>query len=138
MEKGGNAGNQHYFPFPCFLTEKGMNCQSQVESSYYELHLTCDLQALLTLSPTTNFRLFQTERVCRQQVKFDENDRNFLQTSRKHWEKQKSPVRSMFFFSHSVFKRLLLQTLKPGLVWERVNLVEPKILLFGKEIKGPE
>ena len=25
----------------------------------------------------TNFRLFQTERVCRQQFQFDENDRKF-------------------------------------------------------------
>ena len=31
----------------------------------------------LTLSQTTNFRLFQTERVCRQQFRFNENGRKF-------------------------------------------------------------
>ena len=31
----------------------------------------------LTLSQTRNFRLFQTERVCRRQFKFDENSRKF-------------------------------------------------------------
>ena len=38
------------------------------------------------------------------------------------WEKEKLLITSNFSFSHSVFKRLLLQTRKkPGLVWERVN-----------------
>ena len=37
-------------------------------------------------------------------------------------EKEKLLVMSSFSFSHSVFKRLVLQTRKkPGLVWERVN-----------------
>ena len=31
----------------------------------------------LNLSQTTNFRLFQTERVCRRQFKFDENGGKF-------------------------------------------------------------
>ena len=31
----------------------------------------------LTLSQTSNFRLFQTERVCRRHFKFDENGREF-------------------------------------------------------------
>ena len=30
-------------------------------------------------------------------------------------------VTSNFSFSHSVFKRLVLETSKPGLVWEMVN-----------------
>ena len=33
--------------------------------------------AILTFFQTTNFRLFQIERVCRRQFKFDENDRKF-------------------------------------------------------------
>ena len=32
----------------------------------------------LTLSQTTNFRLFQTQRVCRHHLKFDENGRRIL------------------------------------------------------------
>ena len=35
-------------------------------------------KADLTFSHTTSFRLFQTERVCRKQFKFDENGRKFL------------------------------------------------------------
>ena len=31
----------------------------------------------VTLSQTTNFTLFQFERVCRRQIQFDENGRNF-------------------------------------------------------------
>ena len=38
------------------------------------------------------------------------------------WEKEKLLVTSNFSFSHSVLKRLVLQTpKKPGLVWERVK-----------------
>ena len=33
---------------------------------------------LLTLSQTTNFRLLQTERVCRRQFQFDENGRKLF------------------------------------------------------------
>ena len=36
------------------------------------------LYNVLTLSQTTNFRLFRTERVCRQQLKSDENGRKFF------------------------------------------------------------
>ena len=48
----------------------------------------------LTLSQTTNFRLFLT---------IDENDRKVLQTSRKHWVKEKLLIINNFSFSHSVF-----------------------------------
>ena len=58
----------------------------------------------LTLSKTTNFRSFQTERVCRRQ--FYQMDKNTP------WEKEKLFVRSNFSFSHVVSKRLLLQTRK--------------------------
>ena len=38
------------------------------------------------------------------------------------WEKEKLPITSNFSFSHSVFKRLVLQTCKKsGLVWEKVK-----------------
>ena len=36
-----------------------------------------------------------------------------------HWEKEKLLSTSNFYFSHCVFKRLVLQ--KQGLVWERVK-----------------
>ena len=65
----------------------------------------------LTLSQTTNFRLFQTERVCRppfsnlmKMAVTSPNGKKIL------WEKEKLLVTSNFSFSYSVFKRLVLQT----------------------------
>ena len=61
----------------------------------------------LTLSQMANFRLFQTEWVCRQQFQIWWKLRTVFQMSRKHCEKKdKLLVTSNFFFSHSVFKRL--------------------------------
>ena len=57
------------------------------------------------------------------------------------WEKEKLLVTSNFSFSHSVFKRLILQThKKPGLVWEWVNypscvlMINPLEMLASKKI----
>ena len=67
----------------------------------------------IALSLTTNFRLFQTERVSRQQFQSWWKWKNFLQACTKHsGEKEKLLVMSNFSFSHIVFKRLLLQTCK--------------------------
>ena len=50
------------------------------------------------------------------------------ESSQDRWktgEKEKLLVMSNFSFSCSVFKRLVLQTReKPGIVWERVNMIE--------------
>ena len=59
----------------------------------------------LTHYQTTNSRLFQTERVCRQQLKFDENGSKLS----KRVENTVGKVTSNFSFSHSVFKRLVSQ-----------------------------
>ena len=64
---------------------------------------------ILTHYQTTNFRLFQTERVCRRQFQIWRKWQKAIQTGRKHWEKEKLLVTSNFFFSHSVFKRLVSQ-----------------------------
>ena len=61
----------------------------------------------LTHYQTTNFRLFQTERVCRRQFQIWQKWPKAIQTGRKHWEKEKLLVTSNFSFSHSVFKRLV-------------------------------
>ena len=67
----------------------------------------------LTLSQTTNFRLFQTERLCRRQfqilITIAESSPNGYKTL---WEKEKLLVTSNFSFSHSVFTRLVLQIRK--------------------------
>ena len=70
----------------------------------------------LTRSQTTNFRLFQTKRIADDTFAFDVNDRKFSLNVEN--------VTSNFSFSHSVFKRLVLQTRKnKGLFWERVNSI---------------
>ena len=61
------------------------------------------------LSQTTNFRLVQTERVCRRQLRLDENGKKFSKRVKTLWEKEKLLSTSNFSFSHSVFKRLVLQ-----------------------------
>ena len=65
---------------------------------------------LLTHYQTTNFRLFQTERVCRRQIsnltKMAKSYGNLLKTL---WENEKLLVTSNFSFSLSVFKRLVSQ-----------------------------
>ena len=67
----------------------------------------------LTLSQTTNFRLFQTESLQMTNFKFDENCRKVLQMGIKHCGKRRNcSLQANFFFSHSVFKRLVLQTRK--------------------------
>ena len=69
-----------------------------VKLTPYPINMTIAVaKGILTFSQSTNFRLFQNERVCRQQFQI-------------WWKWQK--VTSNFFFSHSVFKRLVLQTCK--------------------------
>ena len=72
------------------------------------------------------FTLFQTEIVCRRQFQIDENSKTFYNRvenknggklidtikGKTLWEKEKLLVTSNFSFSHSVFKRLVLQTRK--------------------------
>ena len=66
---------------------------------------------ILTLSQTTNFRLFQTGGVCRRQFQIWWKWQKALEMGRKHCgKKEKLLIMSNFSFSHSVFKRLLLQT----------------------------
>ena len=65
----------------------------------------------LTLSKTTNFRLFQTKRVCRWQFQIGWKWQKVLQMGWKHCgKKEKLLVMINFSFSHSVYKRLVLRT----------------------------
>ena len=80
-----------------------------------------------TLSHRTNFRLFQTERVCRRHrlmnlMKIEKNSSNGLKTL---WEKKKLLGTNNFSFSHSVFKRPVLQTRKnQGLFWKGLTFTK--------------
>ena len=67
------------------------------------------LPLLLTLSWTTNFKLFQPEKICRTTIW---NGRKFSRQVENTVEKEKLLDSSNFSFSHSVFKRLVLQTRK--------------------------
>ena len=65
-----------------------------------------------TLSQTTNFRLFQTERVCRRQFQFDENSGKFFKRLENTVGKGEIAGYKQLLLSHSVFKRLVLETRK--------------------------
>ena len=72
-----------------------------------KMNPTQNLNFVLTLSQTTNFRLPKLKEFAYDNFGFDENGRKF---SKKHqktlWEKEKLPVTCNFSFSLSVFKRL--------------------------------
>ena len=74
--------------------------------------LNFDVLYCLTVSQTTNFSVFQTERVCRQIPNLMEIAESFPNDLKTLLEKEKSLVMRNFFFSHSVFKRLVQQTCK--------------------------
>ena len=60
----------------------------------------------------TNFGLFQTEEFA-DIFKFDEDGRKFIrQVKKTQWENEKSLITSNFSVYQSVFKRLVLETLK--------------------------
>ena len=64
---------------------------------------------LLTLYQTTNFRLFQTERVCRRQFQIWRKWQKATHTGRKHcWKSRNCSLRAIFPFP-SVFNRLASQ-----------------------------
>ena len=82
----------------------------------------------LTLSQTINFRLFQTQKTLQTTIsslmKMAESYPNGKKTL---WEKEKLLVTSNFSFSHSIFKRLKLQTRKnQGLFGKRLSNNENK------------
>ena len=65
---------------------------------------------MLTLYQTTNFRLFQTERVCRRQFQIWRKWQKVIQMGKKTlWEKEKLLITSNFSFSQGVFKMLVSQ-----------------------------
>ena len=66
----------------------------------------------LTHYQTTNFSIFQTERVCRRQFQLWQKRQKVIQIGRKHcgktlWVKEKLLVTSNFSFTHSVSQRLV-------------------------------
>ena len=75
-------------------------------------------------SQTTNFRLFQTEKLADDNLKFDKNGRKFFNRIENTVGKEDITRKmSNFSFSHSIFKRLILQTRKnQGLFGKGINV----------------
>ena len=121
-------------------------------NSSFELYLICCLQILLicsspklyhlvksqkelTFPQTTNFRPFQTERVCRQQFWIWWKWWVVLWESRKLCGKRRNcSLRANFSFSHRVFKRPVCRHVKnPSLFGKRLILysyLDCLIMLF--------
>ena len=73
-----------------------LRSNQQISVSYISI-------SVLILSQMTNFRLFQTKRICRRQFWIWWKWQKVLHMGGKHWEKKKLLVTSIFSFSHSVF-----------------------------------
>ena len=90
------------------------------------LSLSCDQLLtifLLTLSQTTHFRLFQTKRVADDNFKLDENGRTFSKRIENTVGKGEIARYEQFLLFPQCFQRTFTaDTLKPGLVWKRVNM----------------
>ena len=68
VEKGENAGYQHFFPLPAMFSKvqsTTVDNSSCVVNDQYTAHTPG--KSFLTLSQTTNLKLFQTEIYCRRQ-----------------------------------------------------------------------
>ena len=79
----------------------------------YTFFFSKEINDSLTHYQTTNFRLFQTERVCRQQFQIRRKWKKVIQIGRKHCGKRRNCSflleTSNFSFSHSVCKRFVSQ-----------------------------
>ena len=113
------------FPFP--------NTSFWDHPKFKEAQTTTEMW-LLSLSQTTKFRQFQTERACRRQFLVWWKWQKTLQKGRKHWEKNKLLFTSNLSLSHSVFKRLVLQTRKNQGLFGR-GLKDLKIQIAQKTLR---
>ena len=59
----------------------------------------------LTLHQTIEFRLIETERVCRRQIQFGENGERFSKKGRKHCEKMRNCSLQAIFPFATVFSK---------------------------------
>ena len=76
----------------------------------------------LTLSQTTNFRHFQTERVCRRRFKLDENGAKFSKLVENTMRKGEIACYEQFLLFPQCFQKACFpETSKGVIVWEWVN-----------------
>ena len=100
--------------------ERVKNVLARLHGTQLGLYSVFSLFFFKTLSQTTNFRLVETERVCRRHFSKWQKWQKVLNMGIKHCWKRLLLVTSNFFFSHCVFKRLVQHTRKN------------QVLLFGK------
>ena len=131
MGKGENAGNQNKFQSHLFcsvtfilLSADALNLDwLKILLFGKELIYVRDAieKRVLTHYQTTNFRLFQTERVCRPQFEIGRKWQKVIQTGRKRCGKRRNcSLRAISPFP-SVFKGLFPRGSKGVFVWEWVN-----------------
>ena len=76
----------------------------------------------LTHYQTTDFRLFQTERVCRRQFQIWQKWKKVIQTGRKHcWKRRNCSLRAISPFPTVFSKGLFPRGVKGVIVWEWVK-----------------
>ena len=134
VEKGENAGNQHFLLFPQWflsnLEEKLLSgpsliCCLLVLSVSSSLRLPSDEE--LTHYQMTNFRLLQTERVCRWQFfKFDENGRKLSKQVENTVGKGEIARNEQFLVFPQCFQKACFPEASKGvIVWEWVKALCP-------------
>ena len=87
------------------------------------------LKSTLNQFQMTNFRLFQTERVCRQHSEFDESSRKFSQQVENTLGKGEIAHYEQFFLFPQYFQKTCTAAMS-GLVWERVNSIVIFFILY--------
>ena len=80
VEKGENAGYQHFLLFPQWFWKV----------LWFKVVKSWDCVGKTTLSQTTNFRLFQIERVCRWQFQILWKQQKVFETGQKHCGKRRN------------------------------------------------
>ena len=78
----------------------------------------------LTFYQMTNFRLFQSERVCRQQFQVWRKWKKVIQTDRKHCGKRRNCSLQQFLLFPQCFQKGCFSGVSKGvIVWEWINLL---------------
>ena len=113
VAKGENVGYQDFSPFPQCFQKAFLSKLLKLGIVWLRVILYVCACVLVIPFPKRQILDFLTERVCRQQFQIWWKLQKAIWTDRKHCRKRRnSSLRAIFFFSHSVFKRLVLQTRK--------------------------
>ena len=96
-----------------------------------------DGNSKLTHYQTANFRLFQTERVCRRQFQIWHKRQKVIQTGRKHWRKRRNCRYEQFLRLPQCFQKVCFPGMSKGvIVWEWVKWRWHKVLQMGRKHFG--